>query len=91
MFISHNSMGHGVDGLQDAGHTLVWFGLNWSLDLYEQFNARLRRQGQGVPVICHRILARDTLDMAQAEALGDKALTQNSLRAAIKRYRDSKR
>jgi SNF2 family DNA or RNA helicase len=81
------SMGHGVDGLQKMGHTLVWFGLNWSLDLYEQFNARIRRQGQGVPVICHRILCKDTLDQAQALALNDKATTQNSLRNAIKSYR----
>ena len=91
MFISHNSMGHGVDGLQDRGHTLVWFGLNWSLDLYEQFNARIRRQGQGHPVICHRILCKDTLDQAQALALDGKAQTQTALRNAIKEYRQSKK
>lgn len=84
------SMGHGIDGLQDAGHILVWFGLNWSLDLYEQFNARVRRQGQGAPVMCHRILMRDTLDQAQALALDDKAQTQQGLRNAIKQYRQSK-
>jgi SNF2 family DNA or RNA helicase len=84
------SMGHGVDGLQQRGHTLVWFGLNWSLDLYEQFNARIRRQGQGVPVICHRIMCRDTLDQAQAIALNDKAQTQSDLRKAIKSYRQNK-
>lgn len=84
------SMGHGVDRLQHAGHTLVWFGLNWSLDLYEQFNARLRRQGQGAPVICHRILCRDTLDQAQALALEGKATTQDSLRKAVKEYRAQK-
>lgn len=81
------SMGHGVDGLQEAGHTLCWFGLNWSLDLYEQFNARLRRQGQGAPVICHRILMSRTLDQAQALALDEKAQTQQGLRNAIKQYR----
>lgn len=91
MFISHNSMGHGVDGLQEAGHTLVWYGLNWSLDLYEQFNARIRRQGQGHPVICHRILCKNTLDQAQSAALDDKASTQTALRAAIKEYRQSKK
>lgn len=85
------SMGHGVDGLQQRGHTLVWFGLNWSLDLYEQFNARIRRQGQGIPVICHRILCRDTLDQAQALALDEKATTQTALRAAIKSYRDTRK
>ena len=84
------SMGHGVDGLQKAGHILVWFGLNWSLDLVDQFNARIRRQGQGAPVICHRILCRDTLDQAQALALDDKATTQASLRKAIKEYRMKK-
>jgi hypothetical protein len=84
------SMGHGVDGLQSMGHTLVWYGLNWSLDLYDQFNARIRRQGQGVPVICHRILCIDTMDQAQAIALEDKATTQTSLRNAVKTYRENK-
>jgi SNF2 family DNA or RNA helicase len=84
------SMGHGIDGLQRNGHILVWYGLNWSLDLYEQFNARVRRQGQGVPVICHRIMMRDTLDQAQALALDEKAQTQAGLRNAIKQYRQMK-
>ena len=84
------SMGHGIDGLQKNGHILVWYGLNWSLDLYEQFNARVRRQGQGVPVICHRIMCQDTLDQAQALALDEKATTQAGLRNAIKEYRISK-
>ena len=84
------SMGHGIDGLQKNGHILVWYGLNWSLDLYEQFNARVRRQGQGAPVICHRIMCQDTLDQAQALALDDKATTQAGLRNAIKEYRKSK-
>lgn len=84
------SMGHGVDGLQDRGHILVWFGLTWSLDLYKQFNARLRRQGQGVPVICHRIMMRDTLDQAQSLALAEKDESELSLRSAIKTYRQSR-
>ena len=88
LLIGHSaSIGHGLDGLQANGHTIVWFGLNWSLDLYDQFNARIRRQGQGAPVICHRILCRDTLDQAQALALNDKAKTQSDLRSAIKSYR----
>ena len=81
------SMGHGIDGLQHAGRTLVWFGLTWSLDLYEQFNARVHRQGQGASVVCHHILCRDTIDQAQAIALSDKATTQAGLRAAVKQYR----
>lgn len=84
------SMGHGIDGLQKNGHILVWYGLNWSLDLYEQFNARVRRQGQGVPVICHRIMCQATLDQAQAMALDEKATTQAGLRNAVKQYRLSK-
>jgi SNF2 family DNA or RNA helicase len=84
------SMGHGLDGLQHYGHTVVWFGLNWSLDLFDQFNARIRRQGQGVPVVCHRILCTDTLDHAQSLALDTKAQTQAALRNAIKEYRKSK-
>lgn len=91
LLISHPfSAGHGIDSLQHSGHTLVWFGLTWSLDGYEQANARLRRQGQGVPVICHRILCKDTLDQAQALALDEKAQTQTALRSAIKEYRKLK-
>lgn len=85
------SMGHGIDGLQKAGHTVVWYGLNWSLDLYDQMNARIRRQGQGAPVICHRILMLDTLDQAQALALTEKASTQAGLRNAVKQYRLTRR
>jgi len=91
LMIGHSaSMGHGIDGLQSNGHILVWFGLNWSLDLYDQFNARVRRQGQGVPVICHRILMQNTLDQAQSLALDEKATTQAGLRNAVKQYRQSK-
>ena len=87
LMIGHpGSMGHGIDGLQKRGHILVWYGLNWSLDLYDQFNARIRRQGQGAPVICHRIVCADTLDQAQELALDGKAKTQSSLRKAIKEY-----
>ena len=85
------SMGHGIDGLQKNGHIVVWFGLNWSLDLYDQMNARVRRQGQGAPVICHRIMMQDTLDQAQALALDEKATTQAGLRNAIKEYRHSRK
>lgn len=84
------SMAHGIDGLQKRGHIVVWFGLIWSLDYYGQMNARLRRQGQGVPVICHRILTRETMDQAQAIALASKAVTEESLRKAVKEYRLSR-
>lgn len=81
------SMGHGIDGLQKNGHIVVWYGLTWSLDLYEQLIARIRRQGQGVPVMCHRILCRDTMDQAQVAAIDAKATSQSNLRAAVKNYR----
>lgn len=81
------SMGHGVDGLQHAGHILVWFGLTWSLDQYKQFNARVLRQGQTKPVICHRILIKDTLDEAQRLALESKDETEVALKKAINEYR----
>jgi len=84
------SMGHGLDGLQHSGSTIVWFGMNWSLDLYDQFNARIRRQGQGKPVICHRIMCPTTLDMAQILAVEEKATTQTALRKAVKEYRLTK-
>lgn len=91
LMIAHPaSAGHGIDGIQRNGNTVVWFGLNWSLELYEQFNGRVRRQGQGKPVICHRILCRDTMDQAQAIALDDKANSQTALRNAVKNYRSRK-
>ena len=91
LMIGHSqSMGHGLDGLQDAGYSVVWYGLTYSLDLYDQFNGRLRRQGQPKPVVCHRITILDTLDQAQAMALDSKATSQTSLRKAIKEYRISK-
>lgn len=91
LMIAHPaSAAHGIDGLQKNGRHIVWFGLTWSLDFYEQANARIRRQGQGASVICHRILVTKTLDQAQALALDDKATTQAGLRKAVKDYRSMK-
>jgi SNF2 family DNA or RNA helicase len=81
------SMGHGVDGLQDSGSILVWFGLNWSLELYEQMIGRLDRQGQKNSVSIIRILCRDTVDLAVADALERKSDDQEGLKAALQRYR----
>jgi len=80
------SMGHGLN-LQYGGHIVVWFGLNWSLDLYLQANARVDRQGQTHPVIIHRILTEGTLDYGVVEALNSKATTQTELRASVQAYR----
>jgi SNF2 family DNA or RNA helicase len=84
------STGHGVDGLQGGGHTLVWFGLNWSLELTLQFNGRLHRQGQEHPVMCHRILANNTMDQAVNIALSMKENTQSDLRDAVRLYRQQR-
>ena len=78
------SAGHGLN-LQSGGSTLVWFGLTWSLELYQQTNARLWRQGQtsGTVVIQH-IIAKGTIDERVLRALSQKELTQNALIDAVK-------
>ncbi len=81
------SMGHGIDGLQQSGSILVWFGMNWSLELYEQMNGRINRQGQKHPVSIIRILCRDTIDLAVADAIERKNDDQEGLKAALQRYR----
>jgi SNF2 family DNA or RNA helicase len=80
------SMGHGLDGLQYSGNIIVWFGLNWSLDLYMQMNARIRRQGQAESVICHRILTKDTFDEVQCDRLEGKDKVQKDLRYSVSEY-----
>ncbi len=82
------SMGHGVDGLQDSGSILVWFGLNWSLELYLQMCGRLDRQGQTKTVSVIRILCNDTVDLAVADALERKEDDEEGLKRALQRYRD---
>lgn len=87
MLIGHPaSIGHGLN-IQAGSSTLVWFGLPWALDLYDQANARLRRQGQTRPVIVHRLVMRHTLDDAVRIALQAKATEENSIRQAIAKYR----
>lgn len=89
LLIGHpKSMGHGIDGLQESGSIIVWFGVNWSLELYEQMNGRLNRNGQRSPVSIIRILCRDTVDLAIADAIERKVDDQEGLKAALQRYRD---
>jgi SNF2 family DNA or RNA helicase len=84
MLLAHPaSAGHGLN-LQAGGALCVWFGLNWSLELTQQFNARLHRQGQGRPVRIVRLLGADTIDARVAAVLRDKDATQASLLAALK-------
>lgn len=81
------SMGHGTDGLQDGGHIMVMYGLNWDLELYLQFRKRLDRQGQTKPVMLHQILCRDSYDLVVLDAIRHKASTETDLKASIDRYR----
>lgn len=77
------SAGHGLN-LQKGGHNIVWFGNTWSLELYQQFNARLYRQGQGKPVTIHHIVTRGTIDEKIIKSLEGKRETQDGLMESIK-------
>lgn len=77
------SAGHGLN-IQTGGHILIWFGLTWSLELYQQTNARLWRQGQTQTVTIHHIITKDTVDEDVLSALVSKDVTQEKLIAAVK-------
>ena len=77
------SGGHGLN-LQDGGSTLVWFGLTWSLELYQQMNARLWRQGQKSTVVIQHIVTADTHDDDVLRALERKDMGQAALIEAVK-------
>ena len=77
------SAGHGLN-LQAGGHLLIWFSLTWSLELYQQTNARLYRQGQTEPVTITHLAAEGTLDEAVLKALEAKNVTQAALIEAVK-------
>ena len=78
------SAGHGLN-LQSGGSTIVWFGLTWSLELYQQTNARLWRQGQeSETVVIQHIITKDTIDEQILSALKAKDKTQEALIAAVR-------
>ena len=77
------SAGHGLN-LQSGGSTLVWFGLTWSLELYQQTNARLWRQGQKETVVIHHIITKDTVDEDVMKVLRLKEKTQDDLINVVK-------
>ena len=77
------SAGHGLN-LQAGGSTLIWFGLTWSLELYQQTNARLWRQGQEETVVIHHIITKGTIDEQIMKALQSKDKTQAALIEAVK-------
>lgn len=81
------SVGYGLN-LQDGGHVIVWYGLTWSLELYQQANARLHRQGQQKPVIVHHLIAEGTADEQVMRALQKKDTSQAALLAALKERRE---
>lgn len=80
------SVGYGLN-LQEGGHVVVWYGLTWSLELYQQANARLYRQGQDKPVIIHHLIAEGTVDEQVMRALQEKDMSQAALMAALKERR----
>lgn len=81
--IQPQSIGMGIN-LQTGGSILVWYGLTWSLELYEQTNARLWRQGQKENVVVHHIITKNTIDESVMLALRNKEKVQNALIDAVK-------
>ena len=79
------SAGHGLN-LQAGGHIAIWYTMpNWNLELYQQANARIYRQGQKQPVTIYRIIAEGTIDEDMEDALARKDVTQKALIAALRR------
>lgn len=76
------SAGHGLN-LQAGGNIIIWFGLTWSLELYQQANARLWRQGQRETVIIHHIVSKDTIDETVMAAISRKENAQEALMKAV--------
>lgn len=77
------SAGHGLN-LQQGGHIVVWYGLTYSLEAYEQANARLYRQGQDHPVIIHHIETANSMDQQVMKILQKKQTGQDALMQAVK-------
>lgn len=84
MLLAHPaSAGYGLN-LQAGGNIIVWYGLTWSLEQYQQANARLHRQGQTQPVIIHHLVTKGTMDEQVMKALERKEAGQDALLEAIK-------
>lgn len=81
--------------LQQGGHIIVWFGTTWNLELYQQANARLNRQGQKHPVLVYNLICPGTVDERAYAALTGKATSQNALMNAlsnmVNEYKNKKR
>ena len=83
MLVQPASCGYGLN-LQEGGHHVIWFGLNDSLELYQQTNKRLHRQGQPFPVFVHHLIVQGGTDEDVIRSLGGKANVQDSLLEALK-------
>lgn len=83
LLVQPASCGYGLN-LQDGGHHIIWFGLTDSLELYQQTNKRLHRQGQSHPVIIHHLLVQGGTDEDVIKSLNGKADVQDSLLEALK-------
>lgn len=83
LLVQPASCGYGLN-LQKGGHHVIWFGLNDSLELYQQTNKRLHRQGQPYPVIIHHLIVQGGTDEDVIAALSGKADVQDSLLEALK-------
>lgn len=77
------SVGYGLN-LQAGGHVIVWYSLPWSLELYQQANARLHRQGQREVVVVNHLIADGTVDEQVIKSLRNKDVGQSALMAALK-------
>ena len=85
-FIVHNSAGHGLNMQEGAAAHLVWFGITWDFELFDQFIRRIRRRGnQAQRIFMHLLIVRGTIDEMKLTALGEKNMTQESLFGALKR------
>ena len=84
MLLAHpQSAGHGLN-LQKGGSNIIWYTLTYSLEEYQQANARLHRQGQTKPVVIQHLIAENTLDEVVLDVLNNKNAGQKSLLEAIK-------
>lgn len=83
LLVHPQSAGHGLN-LQQGGSIIVWFGLNWSLELYQQANARLHRQGQQKTVIIHHLIVENTVEQRVFQSLQKKENVQEGLLQALK-------
>ena len=84
MLLAHPASASMGLNLQRGGSVIVWFGLNWSLELYQQFNARLHRQGQEKPVRIIHLVAKGCIDEKVLQAIHNKAKTQDDLLNALR-------